>query len=59
MPAAWTDWRNADVSPNDSDIDHTSSIGKLDDLLQLRKVVDALLSPACVVGTTHGEQPSS
>ena len=46
IPAAWTDWRDADVnaSLSDDDIDHTSSLGKLGDLLQLGKVIDALLS---------------
>ena len=47
IPAAWTDWRNAELSLSDHDIDHASSIGKLDDLLQLRKVIDALPEPAC------------
>ena len=44
IPAAWTDWRNADASLSDDDIDDTSSLGKLSDLLQLGKVIDALLS---------------
>jgi len=46
IPAVWTDWRDADAnaSLSDDDIDHTSSLGKLGDLLQLRKVIDALLS---------------
>jgi len=46
IPAAWTDWRDADVnaSPSDDDIDDTSSLGKLSDLLQLGKIIDALLS---------------
>ena len=39
VPAAWTDWRDADASPIDEDIDDTSSLGKLGDLLQLRKVI--------------------
>ena len=39
VPAAWTDWRDADASPIDDDIDDTSSLGKLGDLLQLRKVI--------------------
>jgi hypothetical protein len=44
IPATWTDWRDADASLGDDDIDHTSSLGKLGDLLQLGKVIDALLS---------------
>jgi len=45
IPAAWTDWRDADVNASLSDdIDDTSSLGKLGDLLQLGKVIDALLS---------------
>ena len=44
VPAAWTDWRDAEASLGDDDIDHTSSLGKLGDLLQLGKVIDALLS---------------
>jgi hypothetical protein len=46
IPAAWTDWRYADTnaSPSDADFVHTSSLGKLDDLLRLGKVIDALLS---------------
>jgi hypothetical protein len=44
IPAAWTDWRDADASPSDDAIDRTSSLGKLGDLLQLGKVIDALLS---------------
>jgi hypothetical protein len=43
IPAAWTDWRGGDVSPSDEDVDHTSSLGKLSDLLQLRTIIDALL----------------
>src|SRR5438132_11834145 len=43
IPAAWTDWRDADASLSDDDIIHTSSLGKLGDLLQLGKVIDALL----------------
>ena len=44
IPAAWTDWRNADTSLSTDDIDRASSLGKLGDLLQLGKVIDALLS---------------
>jgi len=46
IPAAWTDWRDADVNASlgEDDIDDTFSLGKLDDLLQLRKFIDALLS---------------
>src|SRR5262245_7029086 len=44
IPAAWTDSRNADASPGEDDMDPTSSLGKLGDLLQLGKVIDALLS---------------
>jgi hypothetical protein len=46
IPAAWTDWRDADTNASlgDDDIDRTSSLGKLGDLLQLGKVIDALLS---------------
>src|SRR6185437_554794 len=36
IPAAWTDWRDADASPSVEDIEDTSSLGKLGDLLQLR-----------------------
>jgi hypothetical protein len=43
IPAAWTEWRGGDVSPSDEDVDHTSSLGKVGDLLQLRPVIDALL----------------
>ena len=39
VPAAWTDWRDAAASPIDEDIVDTSSLGKLGDLLQLRKVI--------------------
>jgi hypothetical protein len=46
IPAAWTDWRDADANASLSDdaTDHTSSLGKPGDLLQLGKVIDALLS---------------
>jgi hypothetical protein len=46
IPAAWTDWRDAadNASLSDDDIDLTSSLGKLGDLLRLGKVIDALLS---------------
>jgi hypothetical protein len=46
IPAAWTDWHDAEgkTSLSDDDINHTSSLGKLGDLLQLGKVIDALLS---------------
>jgi hypothetical protein len=40
IPAAWTDWRGGDASPSDDDIDHSSSVGKLGDLLALHKVID-------------------
>jgi hypothetical protein len=46
IPAAWTDWRDADANASvcdDDDVDDTSSLGKLDNLLQLGKVIDALL----------------
>jgi len=39
IPAAWTDWRDADASPSVEDIEDTSSLGKLGDLLQLRTVI--------------------
>ena len=42
IPAAWTDWHDANASLSDDDIDHTSSLGKLGDLLQLGKVIDTL-----------------
>ena len=61
IPAAWTDWREADASPRDDDIDHTSSLGKLSDLLALRKVIDALLSrtpeSAPHVESSHAAEP--
>src|SRR5262249_57633733 len=61
MPAAWTDWRNADVSPGEDDMDRTSSLGKLGDLLQLGKVIDALLSrhaeSAPHVESSHAAEP--
>ena len=39
IPAAWTDWGDADASLSNDDIDRTSSLGKLGDLLQLRTVI--------------------
>jgi len=39
IPAAWTDWRDADANASvcdDDDVDDTSSLGKLGDLLQDR-----------------------
>ena len=45
IPAAWTDWRNADASLSDDDIDDTSSLGKLSDLLQLGKVGSSFILP--------------
>jgi hypothetical protein len=61
IPAAWTDWRGGDASPSDDDIDHSSSVGKLGDLLALRKVIDALLSRAPEsaphVESSHAAEP--
>ena len=44
IPAAWTDWREAqgNASPGDDDIDDAVSLGRLGDLLQLRSIIDAL-----------------
>jgi len=45
IPASWTDWRGPhDTNPSSSaaaDV-HALALGKFDDLLQLRKVIDAL-----------------
>ena len=61
IPAAWTDWRNADASPGEDDMDRTSSLGKLGDLLQLGKIIDALLSrhaeSAPHVESSHAAEP--
>ena len=61
IPAAWTDWRNADASPGEDDMDCTSSLGKLGDLLQLGKIIDALLSrhaeSAPHVESSHAAEP--
>ena len=59
IPAAWTDWRDADASLGDDDIDHTSSLGKLGDLLQLAQGHRRSPEPARRVGATRGEQPCS
>ena len=62
IPAAWTDWSHADASPGDDDIDHGSYLGKLGDLLALRKVIDALLSRAPEsaphVESSHAAEPA-
>ena len=44
IPASWTDWRGLhDTDPSSSAADaHALALGKFDDLLQLRKVIDAL-----------------
>jgi len=44
IPAAWTDWQAADViaAALHNDGDGASTLGKLGDLLQLGKLIDAL-----------------
>ena len=44
IPASWTDWRGPhDTDPSSAAADvHALALGKFDDLLQLRKVIDAL-----------------
>ena len=45
IPAGWTDWRiGVGTSQCDDDIEDASSLGRLGDLLQLRKILDALRS---------------
>src|SRR5271165_2399981 len=65
IPAAWTDWRdaNANASLSDDATDHTSSLGKLGDLLQLGKVIDALqrrhIESASHVESSNAAEPLS
>lgn len=58
IPAAWTEWRGGDVSPSDEDVDHTSSLGKLGDLLQLRTVISCAERPSrSPVQSSHAAEP--
>jgi hypothetical protein len=42
IPAAWTDWKTEPASTPTSHISH--NLGRLDDLLHLRRIINALLS---------------
>ena len=50
IPASWTDWRgphDTDLSSSSDDELHAPALGKFGDLLQLRKVIDALQRRPC------------
>jgi hypothetical protein len=42
IPASWTDWRDLHDTETSDDVIHAPALGKFGDLLQLRKVIDAL-----------------
>ena len=58
IPAEWTDWRpeQADRTPADDGGDGDRDLGRLGDLLRLRKVIDALGRPTRRVGAAKGER---
>ena len=58
IPAEWTDWRpeRADRTPADDVGDCDHDLGRLGDLLHLRKVIDALKRPTRRVGAAKGER---
>ena len=58
IPAEWTDWRPKQVERTSADDvgDGDHDLGRLDDLLHLRKVIDALKRPTRRVGAAKGER---
>ena len=57
IPAEWTDWSlEADRTPADDGGDADHDLGKLGDLLHLRKVIDALSGRHVEVGAAKGER---
>jgi hypothetical protein len=58
IPATWTDWRatHASASPADADGNDASRLGRLDDLLQLGKLIDAL-ARRHIESAPHMESP--
>jgi len=59
IPASWTDWKVEPLGgtpPSDAD-EAVHDLGRLGDLLHLRKLVDALCIRGCRVGAVQGEPP--
>ena len=66
IPASWTDWRGPhETAPSSSSVDelHAPALGKFGDLLQLRKVIDALqrrhVESAPQVESSYAAEPLS
>ena len=62
IPASWTDWidhHNTETSSSSDDVIHAPALGRFGDLLQLRKIIDALQRRLIEFGITRGEQPCS
>jgi hypothetical protein len=58
IPAEWTDWRPEPAGRTSADDvgDGDHDLGRIGDLLHLRKVIDALKRPTCRVGAAKGER---
>ena len=58
IPGEWTDWRpeQADRTPAEDVGDSDHDLGRLGDLLHLRKVIDALGGRHVEVGAAKGER---
>jgi len=58
IPANWTDWstEQAKRTPTDAAGDGSHDLGRVGDLLHLRKVIDALYDRQRRVGAVQGEQ---
>ena len=62
IPASWTDWidhHDTETSSSSDDVIRAPALGKFGDLLQLRKVIDALQRRHIEFGITCGEQQCS
>ena len=66
IPASWTDWRDphdTETSSSADDVIHAPALGKFGDLLQLRKVIDALqrrhIESASHVESSNAAEPLS
>ena len=66
IPASWTDWidhHNTETSSSSDDVIHAPALGKFGDLLQLRKVIDALqrrhIESASHVESSNAAEPLS
>jgi len=57
IPADWTDWNAEQARRTPADAGGAHDLGRLGDLLHLRKVIDALYDRPRRVGAVQGEQP--